>query len=147
MWVFIIFFMCIHCDTVICSRIICECLLYFSCVFTVIQLYVAELYVSVNYIFHMYSLWYSYMQPNFMWVFTILFMWIRCDTVFYPKYMWVFIILFMFIQCDTIICSLIICECLKYFSCVFTVIQLHVPELYVSVYYIFHGYSLRYIYM
>jgi len=69
--------MCIHCETIICSRIICECLLYISCVLTVIQLYVAELvecllyfsceftviqlhvaefYVSVYYTLHMSSL-------------------------------------------------------------------------------------------
>jgi len=50
------FVMCIHCDAVICSRILYECLLYSSCVRTVIQLYAAELCVSVYYIFHVYSL-------------------------------------------------------------------------------------------
>ena len=82
MWVVIILFMCRHCDTVICSPMLCEWLLYWSYVVTVIQLYVAQCYVSGYYIVrvvtviqlyvaqyyvsgyyivHVSSLWYSYM--------------------------------------------------------------------------------------
>jgi hypothetical protein len=71
----IILFMCRHCDTVICSPILCEWLLYSSCivtmtqlnvgqcsvsgycvvhsVVTVIQFYVAQYYVSGYYIVHL----------------------------------------------------------------------------------------------
>ena len=42
-------FMCRHCDTVICSVMLCEWLLYCSCVVTVTQLYVAQFYVSLLY--------------------------------------------------------------------------------------------------
>jgi len=59
--VVIILFMCRHCDTVICSPMLCEWLLYCSCVVTVIQLYVAQCYVSGYYIVHVSSLCYSYM--------------------------------------------------------------------------------------
>jgi len=53
--------MCRHCDTVICSPMLCEWLLYCSCVVILIQLYVAQCYVSGYYIVHVSSLWYSYM--------------------------------------------------------------------------------------
>ena len=48
----IILFICRHCDTVICSPILREWLLYCSCVVTVIRLYVAQYYVSGYYIAH-----------------------------------------------------------------------------------------------
>jgi len=48
--------MCIHCDNFICSQILYECLLYSSCVVTVLQLYVARFYVSIYHIVHVYSL-------------------------------------------------------------------------------------------
>jgi len=39
MLVFIILFMCRHCDTVICSLMLCEWLLYSPCVVTSMKLY------------------------------------------------------------------------------------------------------------
>ena len=58
MWVVIILLMCRHSDTVICSPMLCEWLLYCSCVVTVIQLYVAQCYVGGCYIEHVSPLGY-----------------------------------------------------------------------------------------
>jgi len=102
---------------------LCECLLYCLCVVTVIQLYAAQCYVSGYYIVYVSSLSYSYMQPNVMWVATILFM---CR------------------HCHTVICSQMLCEWLLYCSCAVTVIQLYVAQCYVSGYYIVNVSSLSY---
>jgi len=42
--------MCRHCDTVICSVILCEVLLFCSCVVSEIQLFTFQCYVSVYYV-------------------------------------------------------------------------------------------------
>ena len=55
MWVVIILFMCRHCDTVICSPMLCECLLYFSYIVRRIHLYVAQCYVRGYYVYRMSS--------------------------------------------------------------------------------------------
>jgi len=55
-YVFIVLFVCRHCDTFLCSPMLCEWLLYCSCVVAVIQLYVVQCYVSGYYIVHVSSL-------------------------------------------------------------------------------------------
>jgi len=126
MYVVIILFMCRYCDTFKCSPMLCMWLLYFTYVVTVIQLNAAQYYVCGYYIFRMSSLWYSYMQPNAMYV---------------------VIILFMCRHSDIVICSVMLCECLLYCSCVVTWKHINVTQYSVSGYYIVHVSSLWYCYM
>jgi hypothetical protein len=57
MWVVITLCMCHNFDTLICSPMLCEWLLYCTCLVTVIQLYVAQCYVSEYYNMHVSPLW------------------------------------------------------------------------------------------
>jgi len=64
MSVVIILSMYLNLETIKCSPMFCEWLLYCSCVVTVIPLYVAQCSVSDYYIVHVSSLSYINMYPN-----------------------------------------------------------------------------------
>ena len=140
--------MCRHCDRVLCSPVLYEWLLYCPSVATVIHLYVAPCYVSGYYIVHVSSLWYSYMCLMLCeWVLYLL-MSRHCDRVICNLKVCEWLLYCSgFCHCDTVIRSLMLCESLLCCSCVFTVIQLHVAQCYVSGYYIVHVSSLWYSYM
>jgi len=97
------------CERFICIPMLCECLIYISCVVTLIQFYVMQSYVSVYHIVHVLYLWYSYMYLNIKRVIIILFMCRVCETVICKQILYVFFIFFICSNCYTFICKPRLC--------------------------------------
>jgi len=95
MWVVIILFMCRHCDTVVCSSVLCEWLLY-SCIW-----------------------------PNVKWVVIIFFMCRYCDTVICSQMLCEWLLYCSCVVTVIKWCSPMLCAWILCWSCVVTTMLLY----------------------